>query len=260
MCLHLVLLVDLDHRATIDTGKARLAGVIARGGIAVVANQTGVVPAITEDVVPFQAERIGVVDFMTGIDVMTPETRITTISVGDKAGAAVVTMTVAGPFSNGIDLRCDAIVGKVIRIAGTAVATAAGVARMIRGAMTAGAIAASGEVLAAGAVGRDQAAVAVMAGGTGVMDLGITSIGERRRVAVTACTVGRCNLDQRVVARRGVVVSEVGGLPRIRMTGGAVAADGEVFTDAVLTRAPFAALWQFEQSVTCVVVSISASA
>ena len=95
--------------------------------------------------------------------------------------------------------------------------------------MTGGAVAAGGEVLAVGAVGRNQAAVRIMTRGTGVMDLGISRIGEQRRIAVTARTAGRIDLDQRVVSRRAVVGREVRGLPTRGMTGGAVAARQEGF-------------------------------
>ena len=72
MCLHLVPLVDLDHRAAVDTGEACLASVVARRGIAVMADQTSIIPAVAKGVVALQAERIGVIDFMTGGHVMTP--------------------------------------------------------------------------------------------------------------------------------------------------------------------------------------------
>ena len=89
-----------------------------------------------------------------------------------KPVSGVVAVTVRGPFSTGVDQRWDTIVGEVVRIAGTAVATAAGVACVVRRAVTAGAIAAGAEGLAAGAVGRDQAAVGVVTGRTGVMTFG----------------------------------------------------------------------------------------
>ena len=92
------------------------------------------------------------------------------------------------------------------------------------GAVTAGAVAAGSKGLAVGAVGRYQAAVAVMAGRTGVVYFRIRIVGKRRRIVVTAGAVGRCNLDQRVMARG---IDCMGGHPCRRVTGLTVAAGEE---------------------------------
>lgn len=132
MCRHLVLLVDLGQPTAVDGVKASLTRVIGRGSIAVVTNQTGVVPAIAEDIVPFQAERIAIIDFVSGCDIMTPATGIAAIGTAEQCGAA---MTATGPLT-AADLRCDGVVSKVITVADAAVATATCVACMAAAAMT----------------------------------------------------------------------------------------------------------------------------
>ncbi len=121
------------------------------------------------------------------------------------------------------------------------------------GAVTGGAIAAGGEVFTDRRA--HQAAVGAMAV-RAVIRMGVGR-GAGQGVVVTAGAVGRCDLDQGAVVRGDRRMRRV---PAGGVTGLTVAADGEVFTDRRAHQGTVAALWQFEQSVRCVVVSISASA
>ena len=84
-----------------------------------------------------------------------------------------------------------------------------------------------GEGLRIRAVGRYQGTVGVMTGCTCIMDLGITCIGQRRRIRVASCTIRRSYLHQGRMIRR---YRCMGGLPTVIMTGPAVAASGEGLT------------------------------
>ena len=70
------------------------------------------------------------------------------------------------------------------------------------GTVTRRTVTAIGKGLAARAVRRYQATITIMTRSTGVMDLGITGIGQRWRIRVTVCTRSRIYLNKRAVIRR----------------------------------------------------------
>ena len=93
--------------------------------------------------------------------------------------------------------------------------------RVPSGTVTGRTVTACGKVLQIRAVGGYQGTVCIMTGGTSVMGLGISSIGQRRRITVTGSTVGRCYLHQArmIWGNRGMRCG-----PTICMTGLAVTA------------------------------------
>jgi len=166
---------------------------------------------------------------VTGLAVAAGEKRLQVGVVGGhQAAVAVMTVRAIGEMRR----RIDQGVGMTARaVVGAGCRDQAAVIRRCRmqpapvGTVTGGAVAAGDEVQTHN--GDNQAAVGVVTVATGAMHFGVSVVGQRRRIAVTACTLSRAHLDQRVVRGEVVVVVEVRALPTQGMAGLAVAAGGE---------------------------------
>ena len=96
---------------------------------------------------------------------------------------------------------------------------------VVAGGMTGGTITTGGEVFTERAA--DQATIGVVTAAAGVMDLGVRSIDQWRRIAVAVAAGGRGHLDQAVVARN---IRAMQSVPAAGMAGRTVATGGEVLT------------------------------
>ena len=220
MGTHLVVLVNLTDQAAVNRREARFIGIIGRSGVGIMTDQTSVIPAVAEGIVPLQAESVAVIDFMTSVNVMTPETWISAICVADEAGHRIVTMTVSAPLSS-VDLRSDGVISKVVSIAGTTVTGGTAVGYMLVAAVTGDA---GSRCRFAGRQTGPITESCIVTAATSVMrGRGTTN----QRAAMTTGTAGSAGGNNTRMTRFWGMCR----FPGNGMTGGTGAANGEVLAD-----------------------------